>query len=113
MAATHNHSSPFYSSTAWGVWAFQDVFDASYAGNPLVNAACIGVLRSADLHTAHTSGAGKPIKLAFCSQLLCVVPYEVTRAEGFLVETGEQTDRGGGRPASGIRCAAHGRRGRQ
>ncbi|MDQ3936483.1 MAG: hypothetical protein M3340_17825, partial [Actinomycetota bacterium] len=27
MAISHNHSSPFYSSTAWGVWAFQDVFD--------------------------------------------------------------------------------------
>ena len=27
MAVTHNHSSPFYSSTSWGVWTFQDVFD--------------------------------------------------------------------------------------
>ena len=27
MAVTHNHSSPMYSSTSWGVWAFQDVFD--------------------------------------------------------------------------------------
>src|SRR4029078_1245246 len=34
------------------------IFDASYAGNPLVNAACIGVLRTEDLHTAHASGAG-------------------------------------------------------
>ena len=39
------------------------IFDASYAGNPLVNAACIGVLRSADLHTAHASGAGNKIIL--------------------------------------------------
>ncbi len=30
MAATHNHSSPMYSSTAWGVWAFQDVFDIRF-----------------------------------------------------------------------------------
>jgi phosphoribosylformylglycinamidine synthase len=39
------------------------IFDASYAGNPLVNAACIGVLRSDDLHTAHASGAGNKIIL--------------------------------------------------
>src|SRR6478752_3490459 len=38
-------------------------FDASFAGNPLVNAACIGVLRSADLHTAHASGAGNKVIL--------------------------------------------------
>jgi phosphoribosylformylglycinamidine synthase len=39
------------------------IFDASYAGNPLVNAACIGVLRSEDLHTAHASGTGNKIIL--------------------------------------------------
>jgi hypothetical protein len=27
MAVSHNHSSPMYSSTGWGVWVFQDVFD--------------------------------------------------------------------------------------
>ena len=27
MAVTHDHSSPFYTSTAWGAWSFQDVFD--------------------------------------------------------------------------------------
>ena len=30
MAVSHNHSSPFYSSTAWGVWTFQDVFDIRF-----------------------------------------------------------------------------------
>jgi hypothetical protein len=30
MAVTHNHSSPYYSSTAWGAWAFQDVFDVRF-----------------------------------------------------------------------------------
>ena len=39
------------------------IFDPSYAGNPLVNAACIGVLRGADLHTAHASGTGNKIIL--------------------------------------------------
>jgi hypothetical protein len=27
MAVTHDHSSPYYTSTAWGAWSFQDVFD--------------------------------------------------------------------------------------
>ncbi len=39
------------------------IFDPSYAGNPLVNAACIGVLRGADLHTAHASGVGNKVIL--------------------------------------------------
>ncbi|MGI8461364.1 MAG: hypothetical protein ACR2OC_06965 [Solirubrobacterales bacterium] len=30
VAATHNHSSPLYSSSSWGVWAFQDVFDVRF-----------------------------------------------------------------------------------
>ncbi|HXP32042.1 MAG TPA: ABC transporter substrate-binding protein [Stellaceae bacterium] len=44
-------------------------------------AALAGVLTA----TAGTSarGAGKPIQLAFCSQLLCIIPYEVARAQGF------------------------------
>ncbi|MDQ3936528.1 MAG: hypothetical protein M3340_18050, partial [Actinomycetota bacterium] len=27
MAVTHDHSSPYYTTPSWGVWAFQDVFD--------------------------------------------------------------------------------------
>jgi phosphoribosylformylglycinamidine synthase len=38
-------------------------FDPSYAGNPLVNALCVGVLRVSDLHRAHASGAGNKIVL--------------------------------------------------
>lgn len=34
------------------------VFDASYLGNPLVNALAVGVLRHEDLHLAKASGAG-------------------------------------------------------
>jgi hypothetical protein len=30
MAVTHDHSSPFYSSTSWGAWAFQDVYDVRF-----------------------------------------------------------------------------------
>jgi phosphoribosylformylglycinamidine synthase II len=39
------------------------VFDPSYAGNPLVNALCVGVMRVSDLHLAHASGAGNKIVL--------------------------------------------------
>jgi phosphoribosylformylglycinamidine synthase len=39
----------------------ETVFDASYAGNPLVNALCVGVLRKEDLHLAFASGTGNKI----------------------------------------------------
>lgn len=41
----------------------ETVFDACYAGNPLVNAMCVGVLRQEDLHLAFASGAGNKIIL--------------------------------------------------
>jgi len=37
------------------------VFDRSYAGNPLVNALCVGVLRHDDLHLAHATGVGNQV----------------------------------------------------
>ncbi|MEU6645918.1 phosphoribosylformylglycinamidine synthase subunit PurL [Saccharomonospora sp. NPDC046836] len=39
------------------------VFDSSYAGNPLVNALCVGAMRVEDLHLAHASGTGNKIIL--------------------------------------------------
>jgi phosphoribosylformylglycinamidine synthase len=39
------------------------VFDASYQGNPLVNALCLGVLRHDDLHLANASGVGNLVVL--------------------------------------------------
>jgi phosphoribosylformylglycinamidine synthase II len=39
------------------------VFDASYLGNPLVNALCVGVLRHEDLHLAKASGVGNRVVL--------------------------------------------------
>ncbi|WP_158884334.1 phosphoribosylformylglycinamidine synthase subunit PurL [Amycolatopsis anabasis] len=39
------------------------VFDESYAGNPLVNALCVGAMRKEDLHLAFASGAGNKIIL--------------------------------------------------
>ncbi|MGW5524354.1 phosphoribosylformylglycinamidine synthase subunit PurL [Gordonia sp. NPDC003950] len=41
----------------------ETVFDASYAGNPLVNALCAGVLRTEDLQLAFASGTGNKIIL--------------------------------------------------
>jgi NitT/TauT family transport system substrate-binding protein len=38
--------------------------------------------------TAPASAQGKRIKLAFCGQLLCVVPYEVARANGHFAKEG-------------------------
>ena len=39
------------------------VFDASYAGNPIVNALCIGVMRHEQIHLAKASGAGNQVIL--------------------------------------------------
>jgi len=39
------------------------VFDPSYAGNPLVNALCVGVLRHEQLHLAKASGVGNAVIL--------------------------------------------------
>jgi phosphoribosylformylglycinamidine synthase subunit PurL len=39
------------------------VFDACYAGNPLVNALCVGLLRHGDLQAAHASGTGNKVVL--------------------------------------------------
>jgi phosphoribosylformylglycinamidine synthase len=39
------------------------VFDASYAGNPLVNALCVGVMRHADIKLAKASGPGNQVIL--------------------------------------------------
>jgi phosphoribosylformylglycinamidine synthase len=39
------------------------VFDPTYAGNPLVNALCVGVMRHGDIKLAHASGAGNLVVL--------------------------------------------------
>jgi len=36
-------------------------FDASYSGNPLVNAMCVGILEAGHLVSARASGAGNPV----------------------------------------------------
>lgn len=49
----------------------------------LAAALAVGGSRAAEL---------KRIKLAFCSQLLCVIPYEVTRAAGFFRDEGLEVE---------------------
>src|SRR5215212_3171820 len=39
------------------------VFDETYAGNPLVNALCVGVMRHEQLHLAKASGVGNQVLL--------------------------------------------------
>jgi phosphoribosylformylglycinamidine synthase subunit PurL len=39
------------------------VFDPTYAGNPLVNALCVGVMRHEDIHLAKASGVGNKVIL--------------------------------------------------
>jgi phosphoribosylformylglycinamidine synthase subunit PurL len=39
------------------------VFDESYAGNPLVNALCVGVMRHEQIHLAKAAGAGNQVIL--------------------------------------------------
>jgi phosphoribosylformylglycinamidine synthase subunit PurL len=41
----------------------ETVFDATYAGNPLVNALCVGVMRHEELHLAKASGVGNAVIL--------------------------------------------------
>ena len=43
------------------------VFDPTYAGNPLVNALCVGSMRVEDLHLAFASGTGNKIILVRCA----------------------------------------------
>jgi phosphoribosylformylglycinamidine synthase II len=71
------------------------VFDPSYAGNPLVNALCIGVLRVADLHLARASGTGNKIILFGArTGLDGIGGVSVLASESFSANSG---DHGGGR----------------
>jgi NitT/TauT family transport system substrate-binding protein len=56
----------------------------------LLKGAAAGVIAAASVGNAGAAqaAAGKHIKLAFCSQLLCVVPYEVARAGGHFGNAG-------------------------
>jgi NitT/TauT family transport system substrate-binding protein len=72
-----------------------DKLDVVWERKPATRLARRGVLKgSAGLAgLAMVAGTGvakaqEQVKLAFCSQLLCVIPYEFTRANGFFEEEG-------------------------
>src|SRR5437588_20136 len=44
------------------------------------------------LPAARTEAQGKPVKLAYCSQLLCGVPYEVARSAGLFRQHGLEVE---------------------
>ncbi len=70
------------------------VFDPTYAGNPLVNALCIGVMRVADLHLAHASGAGNKIILFGArTGLDGIGGVSVLASESFSASSGGPTSR--------------------
>ncbi|MDQ3762194.1 MAG: phosphoribosylformylglycinamidine synthase subunit PurL [Actinomycetota bacterium] len=70
-------------------------FDPSYAGNPLVNALCVGLLRVADLHLAHASGTGNKIVLFGArTGLDGIGGVSVLASESFSADSG---DHGAGR----------------
>ena len=76
----------------------ETVFDASYAGNPLVNALCVGVLRKEDLHLAFASGTGNKIILFGArTGLDGIGGVSVLASETF----GGDEDAGGGHQAAG------------
>ena len=58
----------------------------------LKGAAALAGLVTATAGAGAVRAAGKPIKLAFCSQLLCIIPYEVARAHGFFTKEGLEVE---------------------
>ncbi|QYN36201.1 phosphoribosylformylglycinamidine synthase subunit PurL [Pseudonocardia sp. DSM 110487] len=67
------------------------VFDASYLGNPLVNALCVGAMRTEDLHLAFASGAGNKIILfGALTGLDGIGGVSVLASETFGEETGRK-----------------------
>ena len=82
--------------------------DVAYARLPVLSrrtlltgaAGLVGAAVLAGCGSGPGDGGGDRIQLAFCSQLLCVVPYEVTVARGFFADEGLEVElvysRGGG-----------------
>ncbi|MEA2682758.1 MAG: hypothetical protein QOK05_1086 [Chloroflexota bacterium] len=66
---SHDHSSPFYSSTGWGVWTFQDVFDLrffEYVAQKMADA------------VVQANDALRPVRMG-----AAVVPYDYTQRHSF------------------------------
>ena len=63
ISVSHSHSSPFYSSTAWGAWVFQDVFDLRFFEFIARRMADAVIAASADLRPARAAAATVPIAI--------------------------------------------------
>jgi hypothetical protein len=61
VSVSHSHSSPFYSSTTWGAWAFQDVFDLRFFEFIARRMADAVITASGDLRPARAAAAQVPI----------------------------------------------------
>ena len=71
------------------------VFDPTYAGNPLVNALCVGAMRVEDLHLAFASGTGNKIILFGArTGLDGIGGVSVLASETFATTIGATTTRG-------------------
>jgi hypothetical protein len=71
---SHDHSSPFYSSTGWGVWTFQDVFDLRFFEYVAERMADAVVQASEHL---------RPVRMG-----AAVVPYDYTQRHSFGPQVG-------------------------
>lgn len=63
ISVSHSHSSPYYSTPSWGVWAFQDVFDIRFFEHVAQKMADAVILASKDLRPARVGAAISPFGL--------------------------------------------------
>lgn len=64
VSVSHSHSSPYYSSTTWGAWAFQDVFDLRFFEFIARRMADAVIQASADMKPARAAAAQIPIAIS-------------------------------------------------
>lgn len=64
VSVSHSHSSPFYSSTAWGVWAFQDTFDIRFFEFMARKMADAVLAAASDMRPARAAAATIPVAIA-------------------------------------------------
>lgn len=57
ISVSHSHSSPYYSTPSWGVWAFQDVFDIRFFEHVARKMADAVITAASDLRPARIGAA--------------------------------------------------------
>jgi hypothetical protein len=75
ISVSHSHTSPYYSAAAWGVWAFQDVFDIRYFEYMAQRHAQAVILAANNL---------KPVRMGAVE-----VPFDYTQRHSFGPQTGD------------------------